>query len=205
MPDVPIAGVIVHTLEDTFHCVYLIGTHHHHLPCALHEDHISADKTAQRAFGQHERGERMEIQNLVSFAGGRPANRKVLLVCIEFEKIVVVVGEIKRVGSPVAHHKQLHEAHNRVSVAVTPVFLVFGNLFNGFDGRDDHIFELDLNQRKPIDENDHIVAMITVFSIDTKLVTNLVGVFTPVFDIDERIVERSAVVTNERLLFAEQL
>ena len=94
MPDVPIAGVIVHTLEDTFNGINLIGAHHHHLPCALYEDHISADESAKRAFGQHERGERMEIQNLVSFASGRPANRKVLFVCIEFEKIVVVVGKI---------------------------------------------------------------------------------------------------------------
>ena len=99
----------------------------------------------------------------------------------------------------------MHEAHNRVGVAVTPVFLVFGNLFNGFDGGDDHILELDLHQWKTIDEDDHIVAVIAVFSVDPKLVTNFVCVFTPVFNIDERIVERGAIVANERLFFAEQL
>ena len=56
-----------------------------------------------------------------------------------------------------------------------------------------------------IDEDEHIVAVVAVVRVNTKLVDDLEGVFAPVLDIDERVVQRCAVIACEGVDLADGL
>ena len=73
------------------------------------------------------------------------------LVGIEGEVASVVVGEI--VGAvPVADDEELHEAEQRLGVAVTGVVLVFDDLFHGPARVDAKGLQFDLDAGHTVDE-----------------------------------------------------
>ena len=46
--------------------------------------------------------------------------------------------------------------------------------------------------------------MVAVIGVDPELVDHLIGVFAPVCDVDQGVVQRSAVVTGEAVAFPQQ-
>ena len=57
--------------------------------------------------------------------------------------------------------------------------------------------EFNLNARHSVDEYEHVIAVVAVVGVDAKLVNYLKGVFAPVFDVDQGVVERCAVVAGK--------
>ena len=49
----------------------------------------------------------------------------------------------------------------------------------------------------PIDQNQHVITVVAVVRVDAQLVDHLKGVFAPVFDVDQGVVERRAVIAGE--------
>ncbi len=56
-----------------------------------------------------------------------------------------------------------------------------------------------------VDEQDDVVAVVAVVGVDAELVDDLEGVLAPVLDVDERVVERRAVVAGEAVAVAERV
>ena len=97
----------------------------------------------------------------------------------------------------VADDEELHEAQERARVAVAGVVLVFDDLLHGAAGVDAEGLELDLRGGDAVDEQDDVVAVVAVVGVDAELADDFEGVFAPVVDIDERVVQRRAVVAGE--------
>ena len=114
----------------------------------------------------------------------------------------VVVGEIPGVGA-VADDEELHEAEQRLGVAVAGVVLVIDDLLHGPARADAERLQLDLHDRHAVDEQDDVVAVVAVVGVDAELVDDLEGVLAPVLDVDQGVVERRAVVAGEAVAVAE--
>ena len=116
----------------------------------------------------------------------------------------VVVGEV--VGAvAVADDEELDEAQERARVAVAGIVLVIDDLLHRPAGVDAERLELDLDDRHAVDEQDDVVAVVAVVGVDAELVDDLEGVFAPVLDVDERVIERRAVVAGEAVAVAERV
>ena len=124
------------------------------------------------------------------------------LVGVEGEVAGVVVGEV--VGAvAVGDDEELHEAEERAGVAVAGVVLVFDDLLDGAAGVDAEGFQFDLDGGHAVDQQDDVVAVVAVVGVDAELVDDLEGVLAPVLDVDQRVVERRAVVAGEAASVAE--
>ena len=66
-----------------------------------------------------------------------------LLVCVEAEMLVVIVGEIVSAGS-VADDEQLHEAQQGVGIAIAALIFIVHHLLHGLAGIDLQRFQLNL-------------------------------------------------------------
>ena len=97
----------------------------------------------------------------------------------------------------VADDEELDEAEQRVGVAVAGVVLVVDDLLHGPARADAEGLELDLDDGHAVDEQHHVVAVVAVVGVDAELVDDLEGVFAPVLDVDEGVVQRRAVVAGE--------
>ena len=118
------------------------------------------------------------------------------LVGVEREVPGVVVGEV--VGAvAVADDEELDEAEERARVAVAGVVLVLDDLLHRPAGVDAERLELDLHDGHAVDEQDDVVAVVAVVGVDAELADDLEGVLAPVGDVDQRVVERRAVVAGE--------
>ena len=82
----------------------------------------------------------------------------------------VVVGEVVR-RFAVADNEHLNETEERACVAVAGVVLVFDDLFDRPAGVDAERFQLDLNHRNAVDEQDDVVAVMAVVGVDAELAT----------------------------------
>lgn len=69
------------------------------------------------------------------------------------------------------------------------VRLVIDDLLHSPAGADAESLQFDLGSGNTVDQEHHVVAMVAVFGVDTELVNDLEGVFTPVLDIDEGVVK----------------
>jgi len=78
-------------------------------------------------------------------------------------------------------------------------------LLHGFARADLQGFQLDLYHGHAVDEQDYIKAVMAVVGVDAQLVDDFKVVFAPVLDIDQRVIERRAVVALEAVLFAQVL
>ena len=56
--------------------------------------------------------------------------RQIVVGGIEMEMLIIVIGEVHRVAASVADNEELHEAHQRIGVAATPILLVVDDLFD---------------------------------------------------------------------------
>ena len=105
----------------------------------------------------------------------------------------------------VADDEELDEAEQRARVAVAGVVLVLDDLLHRPAGVDAERLQLDLDDGHAVDEQDDVVAVVAVVGVDAELVDDLEGVLAPVLDVDERVVERRAVVAGEAVAVAERV
>ena len=93
--------------------------------------------------------------------------------------------------------------YTSLGIAVAVVLFVIDYLLHGPAGADAEGLEFDLDGGDAVDQEHHVVALEAVVGVDAELVDNLEGVFAPVLDVDESVVERGAVVANEAVDLAE--
>ena len=109
----------------------------------------------------------------------------------------VVVGEVPRVRA-VTDDEELDEAQERLGVSVTGVVLVVDDLLHRPPRADTERLKLHLNDGDAVDQEYDVVAVMAVVCIDAELIDDLEVVLAPVLDVDEGVVERRAVVADER-------
>ncbi len=126
------------------------------------------------------------------------------LLGVESEVAGVVVGEVIRAVA-VADDVKLHEAQQRPGVAVAGVVIVFDDLLHRPAWIHAEGFQLDLHAGHAVDEQDDIVAVVAVVGVDAELVDDLEGVFAPVLEVDQAVVQRCAVVAGEGIDAAQGL
>lgn len=110
----------------------------------------------------------------------------------------VVVGKVVGLVA-VADHEDLNEAKQCAGVAVAGIVLVFDDLFHRTAGIDAEGLQLDLDSRNPVDEEDDVVSMMAVISVDFELVDDLEMVLAPVLEVDQGVVKGGAVLAGERV------
>ena len=131
--------------------------------------------------------------------------RKIVVGGIEMEMLIIVVGEVHRVAASVADNEELHEAHQRVGVAIATILLVVNDLFHRLHRRNTVTLQLNLDQRQSVDENDDIVSLVAICGVNSELVHHLVIVLAPVAKVHEAVIEGRTVVAREGLLLTETL
>ncbi|OPZ61164.1 MAG: hypothetical protein BWY88_00346 [Synergistetes bacterium ADurb.Bin520] len=201
VPDEAVAAVLVDAIHDALHGIDLIRAHHHELLLALDEDHITADRLAQGAFDEESFGKTVEVGDLFVGLVGELVDGEEALVLVEGEVAGVIVGEIPGVGA-VADDEKLDEAEERLGVAVAGVVLVLDDLLHGPARTDAEGLQLDLHAGHAVDEDENVVAVVAVVGVDAQLVDHLEGVFAPVFDVDQGVLEGCAVVALEGVALA---
>ncbi len=203
-PDEAVAVVIVDALHHVLHRIVLVGPHDHELLLGDDEHHVAADGPAKVALFKEVVGELSEMANVPIGLVSELRDGQETFIPIEGEVAGVVVGEV--VGPvAIADDKGLEVAEEGFGVAVAGVVLVFDDLFHGSAGIHAKGFQLDLDAGDAVDEDDDIVAVMTVVRVDAELVNDLEVVFAPVLEIDEGVVEGRAVVAGEGVDGAEGL
>ena len=115
---------------------------------------------------------------------------------------MVIIGEVEGVAA-VADDKKLYKAQQFVGVTVAGVVFVFDDLLHGAARCEAQGFQFDLYHGHAVDQQDHIVTVMAVGGVDTQLVDDFKVVFAPVADIDQRVLQRGAVVALEGVAFAQ--
>lgn len=203
VPDIAVAAILADALVDGLDGVNLVGAHHEHLLLGGDEYHVAADGRAKGTLGQEGLGEGVEVGDFRVVFGRVLVDGQEVFIRIEGEVAVVVVGEVVGLGL-VRDDKELHEAEQCLGITVAGVFLVIDDLLHGPAGADAEGLELDLDDGDAVDQKHYVVAMMAVVGVNAELIDNLEGVFAPVLDIDESVIERGAVVPGEAVAFAEQ-
>ncbi len=140
MPDV--AVVVIDARDHVFHGIDLIGPHDHEFLLAGDEHHVAADGAAEVALFQESVGEGVETGELPVFLVGIFIDGQETLIGIEGEVASVVFGEVKGAVA-IADDEELHEAEQRLGVAVAGIVLVFDDLLHGVAWADAEGLELD--------------------------------------------------------------
>ena len=202
MPDVAVAGVLVNALHNGFDSIDLVRAHHHQLLLAGNEYHVAADHFTKGAFCEEFFGEAVEMGDFFIVFSGELVERQKTLVGVEAEVATVVVGEVPGVGA-VADNEKLQKAEQGFGVAIARVVFVLDDLLHGAARADGEGFQLDLNHRHAVDEEQDVVAVMAVVGVDAELVDYLEAVFAPVFDVDQGVEEWRAVVAVEAVALAQ--
>jgi hypothetical protein len=116
----------------------------------------------------------------------------------------VVVGKVVRVIA-IADDEELHEAKQRSGIAVAGIILVLDDLLHGHARIAHERLEFDLSDRDAIDQQNDVIAVVAVVCVDAELVDDFEMVLAPVFDVDQREVQRRAIVAGEGIDAAQGL
>ena len=84
------------------------------------------------------------------------------------------------------------------------VVLVVDDLLHRPPGADSKRLEFDLNDGDAVDQEYDVVAVMAVVRVNAELIDDLEVVLAPVLDVDEGVVERRPVVTDERFPVPER-
>ena len=109
MPDVAVAPVLVDAVHNGLHRINLVGAHHQQFLLGGHQHHVSADHLGEGTLGKELFGELVEMGYFFVVLAGEMIDGQELLVRIEIEMLVLVVGEVVGIGA-VADYKKLQEA-----------------------------------------------------------------------------------------------
>src|SRR5690606_5731608 len=202
VPDVAVAVVPLDAVHEGLDGVDLVGAHHEELLLALDEHHVAADHAAELALLQELASEIVEVRDRSVVPVGPRVDRQKLLVGGKVEVPDVVVREIEGLGT-VADDEELGEAEERAGVAVARIALVLDDLLHRAARIYAEGLQLDLHDRNAIDEQQDVVAVVAVVSVDPELVDEFEVVLAPVLDVGERVGEGRAVVADEVVLFAQ--
>lgn len=202
MPDVTIAAVLRNGVDNRLDGVDLIGPHHQELLLTCDQNHIAAYRLAERAFSEEGLGEAVEVDNLLVVYIGELVDRQEALFGIEGEMTRIVVCKIKCLIA-IADYEELKETQDRLCIPISGIVLVFDDLLHSPARAYAERFQLDLNDRHAVDEQNDIVPMMAIVRVDAELVNHLKRVLAPVPDVDERVVERRAVVAYEAISFTK--
>ena len=105
-----------------------------------------------------------------------------LLICVELEMLLFIVGEIDGVAA-IAYNKQLHVAHERIAIAIAGLVFVIHNLLHGFPWGNIQAFQLYLNYWQAVNQQNHIIALVAILSIHSQLTDDFKIVFTPILNV----------------------
>ena len=94
MPDITITPVLMDTLHNGLHCIYLIGAHHHEFLFADNLHHVTADHFAQGAFGEKLFGEVVQMDDFLIIFSRKLINRQEAFISIKAEGTAVIIGKI---------------------------------------------------------------------------------------------------------------
>ena len=202
MPDIAVAAMLLNAIDNRLDRVDLIRAHDHQLLLAGHQHHITADHLSQRALCQETLGKIMQMVDFCVVFIGQPVNGQKAFIGVEAEMFTVIVGEVEGVTA-VADNKKLYKAQQLVGVAVAGVVFVFDDLPHGAARCEAQGFQFDLHHGHAVDQQDHIVTVMAVGGVDTQLVDDFKVVFAPVADIDQRVLQRGAVVALKGVAFAQ--
>ncbi len=114
----------------------------------------------------------------------------------------MVIGKIPCIAL-IADNEELYKAEQRIGIAVTWVVFIVDDLLHGTARADIQCFEFNLYNRYAIEQQNNIIAVMAVLRIDAQLIDHLKGIFAPVLDIDQSIVERGAIFTLEAVALAQ--
>lgn len=160
------------------------------------QHHVAADGFAQRALGQEGLGKAVEVGDLIVGFVSVLVDGQEALIGVERKVPSVIVGEVPGIGA-VADNEQLQEAQQGSAVAVARIVLVVNDLFHGPPRADAQRLQLDLHAGHTVDEDEDVVAVVAVVGVDAQLVDDFEAVLAPVLDVDQRVVQRGAVVTGK--------
>jgi len=121
---------------------------------------------------------------------------------VEGEVAGAVIGEVVSAVA-ITDDEKLNEAQKRAGVAVTGVVLVLYDLLHCPAGIDAEGLEFDLHGGHAVDQEENVVAVVAVVGVGAELARDLEAVLAPVLDVDQRVVERGAVVAGEAVYAAE--
>jgi len=202
VPDIAVAAAPVDAFDDGLDGIDLVGSHHQQFLLASHQHHVTADHLAQRAFGEEGIGEAIQMSDLGVVFACELVKRQEAFVGVETEVTAVVVGEVPGIRA-VADDEQLQETQQGFAVAVAGIVLVIDDLLHGPARADGEGFQLDLYHRHTVDEQEHIITMVTVVGVDTQLIDHFETVLAPVLDVDQGVIERRSVIALKAVLFAQ--
>ena len=204
VPYETVAIVLLDALDHVLNGIHLVGPHDHELLLAGEQHHVAADGSSQVAFFQETIGEGIKMRNLSIILARKLVDRQKALVCIEGEVAGVVVRKV--VGAvAIADDKELHEAEQRLGVAIAGIVFVVDDLFHSPTGIHAEGLQLDLDNRHTIYEKNDIVAVVAIAGIDAKLVDDLEVVLAPILNVHQRVIQRSAIIAGECVDAAQDL
>ena len=204
VPYETIAVVLLDALDHVLNGIHLVGPHDHELLLAGEQHHVAADGSSQVAFFQEAIGEGIEMRNLSVVFARKLVDGQKALVGIEGEVSGIVIREVV-CAVAIADDKELHEAEQRLGVAIAGVVFVANDLFHGPARIPAKGLQFDLDNRHTIDEKNDIVAVMAVIGVDAKLVNDLKVVFAPVLDVHQRVVQWGAIIAGECIDAAQGL
>lgn len=114
----------------------------------------------------------------------------------------MVIGKIPGIGL-VTDHEKLYKAEQRICIAVTGIIFIVNNLLHGAAGTDIQGLKFNLYNGHPVDQQNHIIAVITVLRVDSHLVDHLKGIFAPFLDINQCVMKRCTIFTLEAVQLAQ--
>lgn len=190
-------------VHDGLDRIDLIRAHHHQLLFASDEHHVAANHLAQGAFDEEAVREVVEVGDLLIVLASELINGQEALLGVEGEVAGVVVGEVVSAVA-IADDEELDEAEERAGVAVAGVVFVIDDLLHGPARVDAESLQLDLRDWHAVYEENDVVTVVAVVRVDAQLVDDLEGVFAPVLDVDQGVIERSAVVAGKTVAVAQR-
>jgi hypothetical protein len=143
------------------------------------------------------------VRDLGIVLGSVLIDGQVTLYGVEGEVTGVVVREVVRAVT-VADDEELDEAQERAGVSVAGFVLVLDDLLHRPAGIDAKGLEFDLHSGHAVDQQEYVVAVMAVVGVDAELADDLKAVLAPVLDVDQRVVERGAVVAGEAVDAADR-
>ena len=194
----------MNAIDNRPHRINLIGAHDHQLLLAGDQHHVAAEHFAQGAFSEKLLGEGVEVGDFAVVFGGKLIDRQETFIGIETEMPVGVIGKVPGVVL-IADDKKLHKAHQGIAITIAGVVLVLDNLLHGAARADFQCLEFDLHHRYAVNEQDHVIAVVTAAGVDTQLADHLEMVFAPVLDIDQRVMQGRAIFAHETVGLAQDI
>ena len=132
---------------------------------------------------------------LVVFAG-ELIKREKSLIGIETEVAIIVVCEIPRIAS-IADYEKLKETQQGLSIAIASVIFVIDDLLHCPSRTDRQGLQFNLNDGHAVNQQDRIIAVMAVVSVDAKLIDDFEVVFALILGVDQSIIERRPVIALE--------